>query len=140
MAQTSERFPWSKAFRLAVSLGIVWGGAMLLTGIVASYTTWYAHAMVDVFASIYPGFGTSWGGALLGLLLAFVRALFAYRISEFEGGDTHWLAVHYFPLLRVLLWLAIAVVVGVILAVVAAIYPAYRAARMEPVEAMRVDE
>jgi len=74
MAQTSERFPWSKAFRLAVSLGIVWGGAMLLTGIVASYTTWYAHAMVDVFASIYPGFGTSWGGALLGLLWGFLDA------------------------------------------------------------------
>ena len=89
--------------------------------------------------SSFQGAAGSLAGALLGLLLAFVRALFAYRISEFEGGGTHWLALHYFPLLRVLLWLAIAVVVGVILAVVAAIYPAYRAARMEPVEAMRTE-
>ena len=83
-------------------------------------------------------------GVVLGFLLAFVRGLFAYRITETPvdapsaQAQTYWLALQYFPWLTVLLWVLVAVSVGTILSVVAAIYPAYRAAKMEPVEAMRV--
>ena len=78
-------------------------------------------------------------GVTVGLLLAFVRAVFAYRLTDAATERTYWLALSYFPWLTVLLWAVVAVVVGMILSVIAAIYPAYRAARMEPVEAMRVE-
>ena len=84
-------------------------------------------------------------GVVLGFLLAFVRGLFSYRITETPAdapsaqAQTYWLALQYFPWLAVLLWVLVAVSVGTILSVVAAIYPAYRAAKMEPVEAMRVE-
>jgi len=78
-------------------------------------------------------------GALLGLLLAFARSLFAYHVTAPGTGEGHWLALSYFPLATVLMWMAVAVLVGAVLSVIAAIYPAYRAAKMEPVEAMRVE-
>lgn len=87
--------------------------------------------------SSFQGAAGSILGALIGLLLAFGRTLFAYRVTNQVTGETHWLALDYFPVGNVLLWLVISVVVGIILSVVAAIYPAYRAARMEPVDAMR---
>jgi len=89
--------------------------------------------------SSFQGAGGSLLGAVLGLLLAFVRALFSYRITDVSTGRTHWFAVRYFPGLHIVLWLLVAVLVGVVLSVIAAIYPAYRAARMEPVEAMRAE-
>jgi hypothetical protein len=78
-------------------------------------------------------------GAFVGFVLAFVRALFTFHVTHLDTGQSYWLALRFFPVLDVLLWLAIALVVGVVLSVVAAIYPAIRAARMEPVEAMRVE-
>ncbi|MCE5325896.1 MAG: hypothetical protein LLG01_05730 [Planctomycetaceae bacterium] len=69
--ERDSKFSWSKGLRLALALGIVWGAAMFLTGVVAGYTTAYAHEMVKAFASIYFGFGPGWGGALLGLLWGF---------------------------------------------------------------------
>jgi putative ABC transport system permease protein len=38
-----------------------------------------------------------------------------------------------------MVWLLIALGVGIVLSVIAAIYPALRAARMQPVQAMRVE-
>jgi len=78
-------------------------------------------------------------GAVVGFLLAFLRALFAFHVTDLETGQGYWLAARFFPVVAVLEWFVVAVVVGVILSVVAAIYPAQRAARMAPVEAMRVE-
>lgn len=89
--------------------------------------------------SSFQGAAGSLVGAFIGLGLAFTRALFAYRITERASGETYWLAMHYFPVGKVLLWMVISIAVGIVLSVVAAIYPAYRAARMEPVDAMRVE-
>ncbi|MCE5277531.1 MAG: hypothetical protein ABFD92_03040 [Planctomycetaceae bacterium] len=72
--ESSTKYPWPNALRLALALGIVWGGAMFVTGAVATYTTTYAHEMVKVFASIYWWFGSSWPGAFWGLLWGFVDA------------------------------------------------------------------
>jgi len=78
-------------------------------------------------------------GVLLGFLLAFVRAMFAYHVADPLTGESYWLTFPYFPWLTVLLWAAIAIVVGISLSMLAAILPAKKAATMEPVVAMRVE-
>jgi len=78
-------------------------------------------------------------GAFIGFVLAFLRALLTYRVTDLETGETFWLTLHFFPIGSVLVWLVIALAVGIVLSIVAAIYPAIRAARMEPVQAMRVE-
>ncbi len=78
-------------------------------------------------------------GAFVGFGLATARTLFAYRITDAATGKTYWLALEFFPVSRILMWLGVSIVVGICLSVFAAIYPAYRAARMEPVDAMRTE-
>jgi len=78
-------------------------------------------------------------GALIGFGLAFVRALFTFHIKDLQTGQSYWLAVTFFPGTQLLGWLAIALGTGIVLSIVAAIYPAMRAAKMEPVQAMRVE-
>jgi ABC-type lipoprotein release transport system permease subunit len=89
--------------------------------------------------SSLQGVAGSLAGALIGFLLAFVRALFTFHVQDLETGQGYWLSLRFFPVLSALLWFMIALGVGVVLSVVAAIYPAIRAARMEPVQAMRVE-
>jgi hypothetical protein len=78
-------------------------------------------------------------GATIGFLLAFVRALFTFHVQDVETGQSYWLVLRFFPGGQLLFWAVVALVVGILLSVVAAIYPAIRAARMEPVQAMRVE-
>ncbi|MFO8007415.1 MAG: FtsX-like permease family protein [Candidatus Brocadiia bacterium] len=89
--------------------------------------------------SSLQGIAGSVAGAAIGLLLAFLRSLFAFHATDPETGKGYWLAVRYFPAAELLGWLLVALGTGVLLTVVAAIYPAIRAARMEPVQAMRVE-
>jgi hypothetical protein len=70
-------------------------------------------------------------GIVIGLLLSVVRQFFVYGFSP---------VTTYFPLGNLLLAGLMAAVVGLFLSILAAIFPARRAARMEPVEAMRVEE
>ena len=77
-------------------------------------------------------------GVVIGFSLSFLRALFTYRVADPASDTVHWLALQYFPASTILLWIVASLVIGVFLSVIAAIYPAYRAAKMEPVEAMRV--
>ena len=78
-------------------------------------------------------------GAFIGFMLSFVRALFTFHVRDLESGTSYWLAVRFFPALTLLEWLVVALAVGIVLSIVAAIYPAIRAARMEPVQAMRTE-
>ncbi len=90
--------------------------------------------------SALQGIVGSIAGAVIGFLLAFVRAMFTFHVVDPETGRSYWLALRFFPAGRVLAWLVVALAVGIVLSIVAAIYPAIRAARMEPVQAMRVEE
>jgi len=73
-------------------------------------------------------------GTLLGMLIGVVVAVGVslYNFASFVFA--------HFPLLDTITGLAITLVTGSALSVVAAIGPAYAAARKEPVEAMRVEE
>ena len=90
--------------------------------------------------SALQGVAGSVAGAVVGFLLAFVRALITLHVKDPETGNSYWLALQFFPGLALLGWLWIALAVGIALSIVAAVYPASRAARMEPVQAMRVQE
>ena len=76
-------------------------------------------------------------GVALGFLLAFVRVVFSYHVTY--NGESYWLATRCFPGMTILMWILVSLGIGVVLSIIAAIYPAYRAARMQPVEAMRVE-
>lgn len=69
-------------------------------------------------------------GILLGLLLSTIRQTIVYG----------WPALDYYPGWNIVLAGLLAALVGLVLSIGAAIFPARRAAQMEPVEAMRVEE
>jgi putative ABC transport system permease protein len=68
-------------------------------------------------------------GILIGLMLTLLLGLLDYGMYVFK----------YFPTTGILWSALIAMIVGTLLSLVGAMLPAYRAARMEPVEAMRSD-
>jgi hypothetical protein len=79
-------------------------------------------------------------GISIGLLLTAVRSTFSFTIEDPATEQAVYLGLRYFPVAAILLRVLFAFAVGVLLSILAAIYPAYTAARMEPVEAMRVEE
>lgn len=82
-----------------------------------------------VIESFFQGVTGTLAGVLLGLLLSIVSAASVY-------GGFAW---KMFPTGDVLLSAAICLFVGVLLTVAGAVYPAWQAARMHPIEAMRVE-
>ncbi|HUT57104.1 MAG TPA: hypothetical protein VNA25_04420 [Phycisphaerae bacterium] len=72
---------WFNAWRLALTLGIVWGLGLGILGAVTVYTEVYGHRLVEVAGSIYWGYDSTWLGALIGtgwgFLDAFVGTLIA---------------------------------------------------------------
>ena len=82
-----------------------------------------------IMESVMQGIVGSVVGALLGLILGVLRAWASY------GG----LAWANFPVLDVLESMGIGLVVGVVVSALAATYPAYVAARLAPMEAMRIE-
>jgi len=73
-------------------------------------------------------------GAILGIFLGILVSL-AAGLLQF-----HWFAIPSFPLASGLLIMVYALVAGIVLAVAGTLYPAVLAARMKPVDAMRIDE
>ncbi len=87
--------------------------------------------VVELFLleSGFQGLAGALAGALIGLIATVLLNLKDY------GLDLFW----NFPLLRVLIVLFFACLIGMILAVLGAAGPAYRAAKLPPAEAMRVE-
>ena len=79
--------------------------------------------------STFQGAAGTVVGILIGLLLTVLLALFDYGEFVFE----------YFPMIDVVRSAGAAVVSGTLLSLMGAMLPAYKAAKMEPVEAMRSD-
>lgn len=69
-------------------------------------------------------------GVLIGILLTILTALSSYGTIIF----------HYFPTAEILKSTFWALIIGAFLSIGGAVYPAFTAAKMEPVEAMRVEE
>ncbi|MGM0680580.1 MAG: bacteriophage holin, partial [Pseudomonadota bacterium] len=61
------------ALALGLTLGILWGGAILLTGLANLIWPGYGMAFLEVVASIYPGFAP--GGGVGTVLLGSVYGL-----------------------------------------------------------------
>jgi len=80
--------------------------------------------------SSFQGIIGTAAGIVLGLIASILSELISYRGYVFE----------YFPAGGVVLAATYTLVIGTLLSVFAAIFPAYRAAKMQPVEAMRVEE
>lgn len=73
-------------------------------------------------------------GVLMGIVLGFVLALVV------QMGNFGAFVTRYFPLGGILKWAAVAFAVGTVLTVLGGILPAVRAAKMQPVDAMRIEE
>ena len=79
--------------------------------------------------STFQGFAGTTAGIIIGFALTFLLGLLDY------GGYV----LDYFPLSKIAESAGFALVVGTSLSLIGAMLPAYRAAKMEPVEAMRSD-
>lgn len=88
--------------------------------------------IVEMFLleALFQGFA----GSLVGAVLGFIASLFsqAFRFGLGRVFTT-------LPILSILGTIGIALLVGSVLSVIAAIYPAYRAAKMPPAVAMRME-
>jgi cell division protein FtsX len=82
-----------------------------------------------ILESIMQGVAGGILGSILGFLLGSLRAWASY-------GNMAW---QNFPLGQVLATAGTAMVVGVVVSALAAMYPAYVAARLAPMEAMRIE-
>lgn len=86
------------ALSLGLTLGIVWAGAILLTGIANRFCPPYAYEFLKMVDSIYPGYhaqtglrnlpiGVIWGffdGFIGGFIIAWIYNLVGKRKSKSE--------------------------------------------------------
>jgi hypothetical protein len=61
---------------LGIALGAVWALGLFALGVIASFAD-YGDAFVYTIGSVYPGYDSSFGGALIGALWGFVDAFVA---------------------------------------------------------------
>ena len=89
------------------------------------------HFVVILFLleSGFQGFAGALVGALIGLVAALLMGLANFGLDIFMD----------FPLLSILLWILGGSVLGMLLAVLGAAFPAWRAAKLPPAEAMRTE-
>mgnify|MGYP001346835575 FL=1 len=89
------------------------------------------HFVVILFLleSGFQGFAGALVGALIGFVASLLMSLANFGLDIFMD----------FPLLSVLLWILGGSVLGMLLAVFGAAFPAWRAAKLPPAEAMRTE-
>ncbi|WP_455276874.1 bacteriophage holin [[Eubacterium] cellulosolvens] len=61
---------------LALSIGILWAIAILLTGISATFSTW-GDKYVELIGSMYIGYSASIAGSIIGAVWGFIDGLIA---------------------------------------------------------------
>lgn len=61
---------------LALSIGILWAIAILLTGISATFSTW-GDKCVELIGSMYIGYSASIAGSIIGTVWGFIDGLIA---------------------------------------------------------------
>lgn len=59
---------------LALSMGIIWGAALIIMGIVAMLAPDYASGFVTAVGSLYVGYSATVGGIIIGAVWGFVDA------------------------------------------------------------------
>jgi len=67
---------------LAITAGVIWGAAILLVSLANLVWPAYGSALLDVAASVYPGYkpGTGFGSVITGTLYALVDGSIAGAI------------------------------------------------------------
>jgi hypothetical protein len=77
---------------LAITAAILWGGSILLVGIMGMIWPGYGEAYLDMARSIYPGYEamSGFGGVLVGTVYGLLDgvvcgALFAWLYNRFSG-------------------------------------------------------
>ena len=59
---------------MGLSLGILWGGSLMVMGLVAIVAPGYADNFVMAIASKYPGYAPTVIGSLIGFVCGFIDA------------------------------------------------------------------
>jgi len=77
---------------MAIAFGIFWGGCLLLTGLANMIWPSYGQTLLQVCASIYPGYhpGTGLASVVIGTIYALVDgviggAIFGWLYNRFVG-------------------------------------------------------
>lgn len=83
-----------------------------------------------VLESMFQGALGTFIGIIIGVLLSIVMAWWSYGSNTFR----------FFPLAGVLACMLVSQAIGTLLTIVAAVFPARAAARMQPVDALRADQ
>lgn len=134
-AEQQSRTAWMLGIALLISfVGIVNAMLISVTERFREIGTMKCLGGLDSFIvklylieSIFQGMVGTIIGITVGLMLAYVEGLYRF-------GSEVWSLL---PPVSLLGYLVITFVAGVVLTVMGAVYPAWRAAKMEPVEAMR---
>jgi putative ABC transport system permease protein len=82
-----------------------------------------------VFEACMIGFAGGLVGGILGCIIGFGRMLYSFGPLLFSA----------IPFLDLFVWTSYSVLIGVVLAAIASIYPSLKAARLAPMEAMRIE-
>ncbi len=89
---------------MAFTIGLVWGAAMLLTGVAYVISGGYGEAFLDVMASVYPGYQatSNFGDVIVGTLYGLVDgavggAVIAWLYNRLAGRGSAWMAVSLTP-------------------------------------------
>jgi hypothetical protein len=83
---------------LALASGILWGGSILLVGLINLIWPAYGVAFLDLAQSIYPGYGAGFWGLIVGTLYGVVDgavggAIFAWLYNTFAGSGSQGVSV-----------------------------------------------